>query len=312
MSVQNIKGDLLVGQGGGRPAARHAVPTVAGQSIIADPTQADGWVGDYTIGRREAYMRPAGAVAETVSRAHTPMASLAATVTGTLYANAIVLPANRVISSITFHTSSTALGGGSNQWFALIDNALNVLAKTADDISAAWGTGTAKPLAISTSVADAAITSGANSLSSATAAFTAAHTGRKVTVLGAGAAGAPLGTGLSPAYMQYVDATHVTLFSDVGLVTPLNAGTTVSGATAYIGAPVTTTYSGLYYIAPLLVATTMPTWEGIGDNITGPGQTVLPALCGSSTASLTTPASLGGTIAALTTPAAKRLWGWVS
>lgn len=72
-------------------------------------------------------------------------------------------------------------------------------------------------------VSDAAITTGTNTLTSATAAFSAADTGKIVTVAGAAAAGATLA-----ATMTYVNATTVTLST--------NAGTTVSGAVARIRA----------------------------------------------------------------------------
>lgn len=77
-------------------------------------------------------------------------------------------------------------------------------------------------------VTDAAITSGTNSLTSATAAFTASDTGAGVYVAGAGSAGGKL-----YGIMTYVNATTVTLTNPLGGAT-LNAGTTVSAATAYI------------------------------------------------------------------------------
>lgn len=72
-------------------------------------------------------------------------------------------------------------------------------------------------------VADAAITSGAAILTSATAAFTAADVGSAITVAGAGAAAATLTTTV----LSYTNATTVVLAA--------NAGTTVTGASCTIG-----------------------------------------------------------------------------
>jgi hypothetical protein len=71
-------------------------------------------------------------------------------------------------------------------------------------------------------VTDAAITSGLTSLTSATAAFTAADTGKSVTVAGAGAGGAQLVTTVT-----FVNATTVT--------TGVSAGTTVTNAWCSVG-----------------------------------------------------------------------------
>ena len=50
------------------------------------------------------------------------------------------LRGGRTVSSITFMSGSTALSGGSNQWFCLLDSARNVLRKTADDGATFRGT----------------------------------------------------------------------------------------------------------------------------------------------------------------------------
>jgi hypothetical protein len=71
-------------------------------------------------------------------------------------------------------------------------------------------------------VTDAAITTGTNVLTSATAAFTVADIGKLVNIVGAGAAGALLSTTIS----GFTNATTVTL--------TVNAGTTVSGKAAAI------------------------------------------------------------------------------
>lgn len=80
-----------------------------------------------------------------------------------------------------------------------------------------------KPMANTRAVTDAAITSGAGTLTSSTAAFTTADVGRNVVVAGAGASGAPL-TAMITARNS---ATSVAL--------DFNASTTVSGAALTIG-----------------------------------------------------------------------------
>jgi hypothetical protein len=72
-------------------------------------------------------------------------------------------------------------------------------------------------------VSDGAITSGAATLTSATAAFTAGDVGRQVTIYGAGASGAALVTTIS----AYTNGTTVTV--------AMNAGMTTSGAIISIG-----------------------------------------------------------------------------
>jgi len=94
-------------------------------------------------------------------------------------------------------------------------------------------------------ITDAAITSGTNQLTSVTANFTAADTGRTARVAGAGAAGATL-----VATLTYVNATTVT--------TSANAGTTVSGATASIGTPSLYTGDGLHPAPAGHVAMSVP------------------------------------------------------
>lgn len=73
-------------------------------------------------------------------------------------------------------------------------------------------------------VTDAAITSGQTTLTSATAAFTSADYGKQVFVMGAGSAGGNLGS----TYIASVTSATAVVLSG-------GAGTTVSGATAYIG-----------------------------------------------------------------------------
>lgn len=61
----------------------------------------------------------------------------------------LVIPAGRAINSITFVSSTTAAGTPTNQWFCLVDQALNVLMKTADDTTTAWLASATKTLTLS-------------------------------------------------------------------------------------------------------------------------------------------------------------------
>lgn len=71
-----------------------------------------------------------------------------------------VLPAGKTVNTITFVSSGTAAVTPTNQWFCLVDQSLNVLAKTVDDLTTAWAGNTAKTLTISggyTPTADIAV-----------------------------------------------------------------------------------------------------------------------------------------------------------
>jgi hypothetical protein len=49
-----------------------------------------------------------------------------------------VIPANQPINTVTFFSGSTAAGTPTNQWACLVDLALNVLVKSADQTTGAW------------------------------------------------------------------------------------------------------------------------------------------------------------------------------
>jgi parallel beta-helix repeat protein len=94
---------------------------------------------------------PTGAMAQNMDRVRTAMSSQGVLSSGRLWLAAIVLPAGRTISSITFVSAGTALVSGTNQWFGLFDSSRNALRLTADDTSAAWSVSTAKTLALTSS-----------------------------------------------------------------------------------------------------------------------------------------------------------------
>jgi hypothetical protein len=93
---------------------------------------------------------PTGAIASTAPTDRATVASAGVLVSGRLtLAGGIVLPAGQVISSITFVAGGTGAGTPTNQWFCLVDQSLNVLAKTVDDTTTAWNLNAPKTLAIS-------------------------------------------------------------------------------------------------------------------------------------------------------------------
>ena len=106
---------------------------------------------------------PTGAIAETMPRMGIRHEAQTI-VTGRLHlAAGLILPAGVPVNSITFLSGGTALAGGSNQWFSLVDQAGNVLAKTADDTSTAWAANAPKTLTLSapyTPVATTAVYAG--------------------------------------------------------------------------------------------------------------------------------------------------------
>lgn len=106
--------------------------------------QNTGWVllGDDGV-------KPSSATFETDLRNDVD-ADLAVLATGSLQLQAIYLPANTLISSITCVSGGTAAGTPLNQWFALYDSSLNKLAVTADDTSTAWAANAAKTLSFAT------------------------------------------------------------------------------------------------------------------------------------------------------------------
>ena len=69
---------------------------------------------------------------------------------GTLVCLAITLPAGMTIGHIIFSSLNAAASTPTHWWFALLDSNLNLLAVTADQLTAAWAANTQKSLAIAT------------------------------------------------------------------------------------------------------------------------------------------------------------------
>jgi len=143
------KGQLLIATAAGVVGV-HAVPAIRDQTIVADPATADGWIADFALDRGEAYARPTGAIAETFSRRN-QLANItnSGTASGTLRVIAIFLPKDVSITSISFMSAATAGSAMTNQWFALLDQNMNVLGKTVDDGAGTWNSNAIKTLNIS-------------------------------------------------------------------------------------------------------------------------------------------------------------------
>jgi hypothetical protein len=95
---------------------------------------------------------PTAALAQTYPR-WVPNSSQTSLVAGSLSLFAIYLNAGTTIGHISFISGGTAItfsGTGGSWWFALLDQNRNVLAQTADQGTAAWGTFSQKTLAIAT------------------------------------------------------------------------------------------------------------------------------------------------------------------
>lgn len=85
---------------------------------------------------------PTGAKADTTGRLNT-FANASVLTSGRLYLVAIPIVSDETLTSATFISGTTALSGGTNQWFALYDSSRNLLRQTSDDGATAWaGTST--------------------------------------------------------------------------------------------------------------------------------------------------------------------------
>ncbi|MBP5918677.1 right-handed parallel beta-helix repeat-containing protein [Streptomyces sp. LBUM 1486] len=110
---------------------------------------------DLGFGAVENAMRPSGRY-ETTSRLRAGTSNTPTS--GTLYLVPIWLPKGQVISNLGFVSGGTAASAPTNYWFTLHNSAKVALARTADQLTAAWAANTAKTLAIAQTTAGAAST----------------------------------------------------------------------------------------------------------------------------------------------------------
>ena len=88
-------------------------------------------------------------IAETVPRSSCS-ANLSVLTTQIVQLQAIELPPNQTVTTITYISGATAIVNATNWWFVLCDKNLVVKAVTADQLTTAWGTNTVKSLAVGT------------------------------------------------------------------------------------------------------------------------------------------------------------------
>jgi hypothetical protein len=89
-----------------------------------------------------------GALYETVDRDLCDEVNTAVLSTGRLSLQAIYLPINTTITSISFWSATTAAGTPTNQLFGLYDINLNLLRSSANDTTTAWAANSKKTLAL--------------------------------------------------------------------------------------------------------------------------------------------------------------------
>jgi hypothetical protein len=90
----------------------------------------------------------AGTVAETIPRMLCDEANLAALTSGTLHLTAVYLRAGQRVTSISYHSATTAAGTPTNGFFALYDNNRGLLAQTANFTTEAWAANSIKTKAL--------------------------------------------------------------------------------------------------------------------------------------------------------------------
>ncbi len=89
-----------------------------------------------------------GALFETVDRNLCDEVNTAVLSTGRLSLQAIYIPANTLVTSISFWSATTAAGTPTNQIFGLYDSSLNLLRATTNDTTTAWAANSRKVLSL--------------------------------------------------------------------------------------------------------------------------------------------------------------------
>lgn len=105
----------------------------------------------YGIAQAEPVWGPTGCLAETIDRNVCPEVNATIpTASGTLFMMAIYLTAGMKVSNIMWHSATTAAGTPTHWMFGLYDISRNLLATSADQLTAAWAANTMKTLAMAT------------------------------------------------------------------------------------------------------------------------------------------------------------------
>ncbi|HEV8420383.1 MAG TPA: hypothetical protein VGR13_03400 [Actinomycetota bacterium] len=141
-TLWDTKGDLAVATGA--DAAAKVAVGAAGTHLVTDGQTSSGlnWALEAVT-----YDLPTGAIAATIMpRGTFVSANINTLLSQQLYMAAIWLPSNRVITSISVVSGTTALATGVNQLFGLYDSSRNLLRGSNDDTSTAWAANTVKTL----------------------------------------------------------------------------------------------------------------------------------------------------------------------
>lgn len=140
------KGDLAVGTANDT-ASVLSVSSTEGHTQLVDSSAATGLVYGYPTPATSVYLAASGAISETVPRVVCggTAVSLAS---GTLQMQAIFLPKNVTVTSISFRSTGAA-STPTHWWFALLNSSRVYLRSTGDQTTTAWGATTTKTVNLS-------------------------------------------------------------------------------------------------------------------------------------------------------------------
>lgn len=146
LSTITQAGGLILGTGSSTVTELSPTSTIGQAPCRDDSANKVAWGYPYAL--PDSTLVSSGAIAATFHR-NTPASNLAVLSTQRLSLTAIAIKKGQVITGIAYTSMTTALYGGSNQWFALFDASRNLLAITGDDTSTAWASNTRKALNLS-------------------------------------------------------------------------------------------------------------------------------------------------------------------
>lgn len=155
-SIVTAPGQLLIASANGAVEALGA-PSEIGQVPVMEGSDASTVQWGYTRTRRQRYLAPTGILAETIDQWQINGPQVMGG-TGLVSFYAIALPKGLTIGHLNFRAAGTAATGPQHWWYALADNALGLLAVTADQTTTAFGASVDHPLAIATIAAGASST----------------------------------------------------------------------------------------------------------------------------------------------------------
>lgn len=144
--IFDAKGDLAVGTGADTSAAL-TVSATQGQTQLVDSSAATGLVYGYAIPATSVYLAPTNAISETIPR-HVAGGTAVSLASGTLQLQAIFLPKNVTVTSISFRSTGAA-STPTHWWFSLLNSSRVWLRNTGDQTTTAWGATTTKTVNLS-------------------------------------------------------------------------------------------------------------------------------------------------------------------